>query len=1030
MAAPTAVFSYAQAAKGLAPGAQAQQTKPATSSVDQKKAAPTSNAAEARNSQSSTETEVATTNGATQAVSKPQEQTEVDVKKAASGTSTPGYTITSSATLPKEDDASFVPNGTSDSTWDKQSQVSSSVDRSSQATEVSKDKPAESGWEKAPAPPKELKAAPIPAVNVWQQRREAQEAKAKALAASRLAAAPASKASTTKSAGTNAQGGAKKKPGDGGKNKDDVVPIAPVNDAASWPTPQSAQGESQKKAQEKPQQAEKSDKERPPRAHGKEKWMPVPYVPTAVFNTPLPPAARRGGRAGRAGRENLSHASGHNAGDKSSGGSSTVTGSKKPSQDRGHNDREHAKGTQDSSAHTADNGALSEQRKNAQASHSEDGHKEPRYGKNKERHPHRSSPEDSRQPQPETSENSFQARQDSKSFSKDFSNMRHHGDHSHVRYGANHERHFENGARSADFYKDPSNFQRNDAHRERGEHRSERGRGGYRGRGGHSNYSGPQNPPYHSAPLNQHPFQPSKNFTLSNDRHRPHHSNSNARVNLRSPSMPSPGMYGAGPYPIQTDLSAMYGYPPMGPGPMTAIPYQPYMEQFSLMSMISMQMEYYFSVDNLCKDLFLRKHMDSQGFVPLSVIANFKRIKSLTEDMDLLRMVCRQLKNVEYRACEDGVDRVRKRDKWEQWVLSMELRDPSAQNDGPAPLSSTPEGNKDGSSNVVQTDGSVPYTNGATHDTPAPSAASQVAPTDATNVDAPSRPAKLSSAAPEFMPMVPPATQKENANVRKTVDESSFPDEQIENLVIVVRKPGVSSPTTQSPLLIPSFRSVSSGFVDGYQAAGGTVTPERRISHSSREAQSFSEKSNVQPTTNLTSAPSVRSSESPTSHASTFWLKCNDKPIESLSTDLVHESYNAFRTKTLEKRLSTPATERLLDMDVLYQFWSHFLVRNFNSKMYNEFKSLAFDDLSSRKSDIGLKHLIKFYDAALSTSSLVISDEVARDVVDLARSELNEKEKPVFRRLRSAWRNGAFNLRSRKKIDGIIDDRLRTELEK
>jgi la-related protein 1 len=170
--------------------------------------------------------------------------------------------------------------------------------------------------------------------------------------------------------------------------------------------------------------------------------------------------------------------------------------------------------------------------------------------------------------------------------------------------------------------------------------------------------------------------------------------------------MPAPAMYAPAP-----DMAAMYGYPHMPQAPMTAVPYQPYMEQFSLMSMLSMQLyvlvlslppflllpvtepnfycaplsrEYYFSVDNLCKDLFLRKHMDSQGFVLLNVIANFKRIKSLTEDIELLRHVCRQLKAVEYRPGEDGFDRLRKRDKWEQWVLSMEMRDPSAQHDGPA----------------------------------------------------------------------------------------------------------------------------------------------------------------------------------------------------------------------------------------------------------------------------------------------------------------------------------------------------------
>lgn len=228
--------------------------------------------------------------------------------------------------------------------------------------------------------------------------------------------------------------------------------------------------------------------------------------------------------------------------------------------------------------------------------------------------------------------------------------------------------------------------------------------------------------------------------------------------------------------------------------------------------------------------------MDSQGFVPLSIIAGFKRIKSITEDMDLLRLVCRQLKSVEFRAGEDGIDRLRKRDKWDQWILSMELRDPSAQNDGPAPISSPADGQKDASLNATQPEGSVPHTNGVSHDAPAAHPPSEV-----TNVDN-SGTAKLSSTAPEFTPLASTAAQNENVNVRKTVDESSFPDEQIENLVIVVRKPGVSSPTPQSPLLIPSLRSFSSGFVDGFQTAGGTVTPERRSIHASREFHVISEK--------------------------------------------------------------------------------------------------------------------------------------------------------------------------------------------
>ena len=95
--------------------------------------------------------------------------------------------------------------------------------------------------------------------------------------------------------------------------------------------------------------------------------------------------------------------------------------------------------------------------------------------------------------------------------------------------------------------------------------------------------------------------------------------------------------------------------------------------------------EYYFSIDNLCKDLFLRYHMDSQGYVLLSVIAEFKRIKALTEDIDLLRHVCSQSKSIEFRQGEDGVDRIRRRDGWDQWVRPMAERAPSARNEGPPP---------------------------------------------------------------------------------------------------------------------------------------------------------------------------------------------------------------------------------------------------------------------------------------------------------------------------------------------------------
>lgn len=46
--------------------------------------------------------------------------------------------------------------------------------------------------------------------------------------------------------------------------------------------------------------------------------------------------------------------------------------------------------------------------------------------------------------------------------------------------------------------------------------------------------------------------------------------------------------------------------------------------------------EYYFSDVNLAKDVFIRQEMDSEGFVPVSLIAAFPRMEKLTKDVDVI----------------------------------------------------------------------------------------------------------------------------------------------------------------------------------------------------------------------------------------------------------------------------------------------------------------------------------------------------------------------------------------------------------
>jgi len=77
----------------------------------------------------------------------------------------------------------------------------------------------------------------------------------------------------------------------------------------------------------------------------------------------------------------------------------------------------------------------------------------------------------------------------------------------------------------------------------------------------------------------------------------------------------------------------------------------------------------------------------------------------------------------------------------------------------------------------------------------------------------------------------------------------------------------------------------------------------------------------------------------------------------------------------------------------------------------------------------GMKNLISYYDEILNSKKKVIPETLARHYVELVKSEENE-ERPAFQRLRAAWRNGALDMKSRKKIDNFVDPKLREELER
>lgn len=123
--------------------------------------------------------------------------------------------------------------------------------------------------------------------------------------------------------------------------------------------------------------------------------------------------------------------------------------------------------------------------------------------------------------------------------------------------------------------------------------------------------------------------------------------------------------------------------------PMAGAPFQaPQYWDSVVFNMLRSQIEYYFSIENLCKDMYLRRRMDSQGFVPLHFIAAFKRVRELSGEagLSMVRAACEESAEIDYVVGEDDMERLRRRENWEQWLVRWEDRDEGARNNGPMHL--------------------------------------------------------------------------------------------------------------------------------------------------------------------------------------------------------------------------------------------------------------------------------------------------------------------------------------------------------
>ncbi|KAL9148499.1 hypothetical protein ABFS82_12G045300 [Erythranthe guttata] len=118
--------------------------------------------------------------------------------------------------------------------------------------------------------------------------------------------------------------------------------------------------------------------------------------------------------------------------------------------------------------------------------------------------------------------------------------------------------------------------------------------------------------------------------------------------------MPSPPMY----YLPHTYLDP---FRPMVPVPQMHVN----MPDPQLPSRILNQIDYYFSNENLVKDTFLRRNMDNEGWVSVKLIAGFKKVMQLTDNIQLILDAVQASNVVEVQG-----DKLRRKGDWNRWIMT------------------------------------------------------------------------------------------------------------------------------------------------------------------------------------------------------------------------------------------------------------------------------------------------------------------------------------------------------------------------